>query len=155
MLPAMEWRRATWAAKGALIFVTGASMAVTWWAAGATVVATSSKGLPWWPLLAFGFLMLMGLVAFLVAMAVPRWLPFHKIGQQEDEEAERLRDRAEQRKRAHSALRDIFHYETPRERSNRELAEALREHSKELRAYRTAQQGDVPLGAADDKDCTQ
>lgn len=132
----MEWRRATWAALGVGLFVTGLVMGVTWIAAS----ASAAHSIPWWPLLAFGVLALLGLAIFVIAMFKAQWLPDHRLG-----EWERQQERAERASEHRSRMwtNPLAHIFDPKLRAEeahtRALevnAQAMREHTAELQRQR-------------------
>jgi fatty acid desaturase len=120
----MEWRRATWAAAGALLFATAAGMMVNW----AATAAAAAHPLPWWPMIVFMIMMIIGILAFLVAMMRPQWLPDKKYAEM-DQQAE---DAKHAHRRRVSMFPPIFGHTNWDQHYN---TQALNEHSQVMREY--------------------
>lgn len=131
----MDWRRTTWAATGALVFVTASTMIVTWVAAGTN--APLGHPLTAWPLIVFAVFMVIGMTAFVVAMVKPEWLPDYKLAQREQREAERRQQGA--RGPIHG-FRSLMHHDP-----NRDLTRALERHTQAIQAQQAGTGGATPL----------
>lgn len=129
----MEWRRATWATAGMVVFVGMLGLAATWYTA--APVPPPGHPRPFWPVYVFVVLAIAGMGLFVLAMVKPELLPDNKLATREREEEHRRQEQPHRFSRLNP-----FHQDP-----NRDLIRALDLHRHALEARNAGTGGAIPL----------
>lgn len=130
-----EWRTGTWATLFGGCFLSAATMTVTW----IGVSASAARPLPFWPIIVFFLLGVIGLAGFLVAIYFPERLPGRSAAEREEQRRHQSELQLDGRKATQRRARDFLSPSRP-DYSQQRHTEAMNRLADELKRQRESEE---------------